>query len=224
MPLRCRPIPALLAAIAAVLALSAVAAPAAAPSGRSRLTLPDGPVVPGQLLSVTWGNPAGTWDEMELILSLDGGRTWPIRVSRDLPPDATHASFRVPALPTAEARLALRAGREGEEEEEEEIVAESGEFPILVPQGPYGENLARVRGEWRTDEARGGHPPDLPAPALSGRLRIGAGRANGSDADENAGGVDAVDATWRRALPPTPPARPSRTRDVFRRVVLSRRE
>ena len=56
-----------------------------------------GPVLAGQVLTVTWAPPGEQeFDEMELVLSLDRGRTWPIRITGDLPSTFPH-SVTVPA-------------------------------------------------------------------------------------------------------------------------------
>jgi hypothetical protein len=103
------------------------------------------------------------FDEMELVLSLDGGRTFPVRVTRDLDPATRWLAWRVPALPTAHARLALRAGDDGEPGAEEVLLV-SEEFAIEADSAEPLEPIASVRGEWRTREALdGGHagaPPD----------------------------------------------------------------
>jgi hypothetical protein len=72
-------------------------------------------LVPGQTVEVRWsGLPAGV-EEMELLLSLDGGRHFPVRITPDL--DADHGSYawQVPHLPSGAARLALRIRLDGRE-------------------------------------------------------------------------------------------------------------
>jgi hypothetical protein len=109
----------------------------------------------GATVSVSWtaGLAARTdVEEMELVLSLDGGRSFPLRVTRTLSPEARSFSWRVPSLPTAHARLALRSGREGEEDSET-IRMTSGEFAIDAALDAPLEETFRIRGEWRTREA-----------------------------------------------------------------------
>lgn len=89
--------------------------------------------------------------EAEIVLSLDGGMTFPVRISTELSPCTTRFRWRVPALSTTQARLGLRTGEEGREETEEiEFVSER--FTILAD--PEGRNEALVsRGaEWWTPE------------------------------------------------------------------------
>lgn len=77
---------------------------------------------------VEWSGLPGWAQEVELELSLDGGR-W-VRVSPEL--EAREGGFRwaVPAIASARARLRLRAGGE----HREEVLAESEEFVILSAQ------------------------------------------------------------------------------------------
>lgn len=55
--------------------------------------------------------------EWEAFLSVDGGRTWPLRVTPHLDIAIRRFTFRVPDLPTREARLLLRFGDERREVE-----------------------------------------------------------------------------------------------------------
>jgi hypothetical protein len=70
---------------------------------------------PGEVVEVQWrGTPRGT-EEMELLLSLDGGRHFAVRVTPDLDPDRGSYSWRVPPFPSGEARLAIRVNLGGRE-------------------------------------------------------------------------------------------------------------
>jgi hypothetical protein len=120
-------ISALLAGLAAALAGTAPATAAVAPSGGSPLPPPGrgpeillppaaaGVIHPGEVIELRWrGVPRGA-EEMELLLSLDGGRTYAVRVTPDLDTDRGAFSWRVPPFPSRQARLAMRinlAGRE----------------------------------------------------------------------------------------------------------------
>ena len=98
---------------------------------------------------------------MELVLSIDGGLSFPIRVSRELSADSSGVRWRVPALPTQRARLAIRTGDGDVESETVRLV--SDEFEITDdPRSPGGEPLFRSDGEWRTAEALA--PKDSPGP------------------------------------------------------------
>jgi hypothetical protein len=58
-------------------------------------------------------------DEWEAYLSIDGGKTWPLRITPHLDLSIRRFTFRVPDLPTEEARLLLRFGDERREVEME---------------------------------------------------------------------------------------------------------
>jgi hypothetical protein len=105
-------------------------------------------------------------DEMELLLSLDGGRTYTIRITPENGIGEGSLSFRVPNLPTREARLALRAGEDGRDEQ---VVAESAVFLIEPSSTAPLEELERFEGELGTREARAGRPGDsLPGTRVGG--------------------------------------------------------
>ena len=124
----------------------------------------------GAPAQVAWrlsGAPEPGLREMELVLSLDGGRTFPIRVTRDLDPTTRSFAWRVPALPTRHARLALRTGR-GQEPDAENIRLVSEEFAIEADAASPLEAAQSVRGEWRVREALETGSTDAPPspPAL----------------------------------------------------------
>lgn len=119
-----------------------------------------GRVQPDEELSLSWRlDPAATRgrDEMELVLSLDGGVTFPIRVTGRLEPGSTGLRWRVPGLPTEHARLGLRAG-EDDRPDSEEILAVSDPFVIASAELDGIEELYAVADEWRTREALEGAP------------------------------------------------------------------
>ena len=169
--------------------------------------------------------PAGRFDEMEVVLSLDDGRSWPVRISRDLPATASAAAFLVPALASEEARLALRAGRKGEPESDE-ILAESAPFRIGAPPRGAGESLQRVGGEWRTGAAMAGQIPDGPGgAALGGPPALRAGREDGPEADAGGGqDLPAPEAGPSLQRRPDPRGSPLPPRVPFDRPPFARRE
>jgi hypothetical protein len=129
----------------------------------------------GETVRLAWSLPETRFrkpDEMELVLSLDGGRTFSVRVTRDLPPETRSFAWRVPALPTAHAQLALRTGEHGNEE----IELVGDEFSIEIGPGDPIEPTTQVGGEWRTGDALGdgsGHPLSLPASLAGAEGTIG---------------------------------------------------
>lgn len=101
-----------------VLALALAPAPARAARGPA-LAWPGPEVVAGQVIELSWGDLPGGVEEMEILLSLDDGRHYAVRVSPEL--DARERSFRwrVPNLPAGRARLRMRLGSERAEIETE---------------------------------------------------------------------------------------------------------
>lgn len=109
----------------------------------------------------------GEIEEMEVLLSLDGGETFPLRVSREMSEGTREVTWRVPNLPTTRARLALRVG----DAEEGEVIRDvSGEFTILAADTEPLENVRPFRGEWRLGEALKEMPSTAPfdPPGLGG--------------------------------------------------------
>lgn len=136
---------------------------------------------PGELVPLSWAldrAEMGRRDEMELVLSLDDGATFPIRVVARLDAADGGTRWRVPSLPTERARLALRAGRDGEGGTEE-LVAVSESFAIAACRFDAPEELFAVADEWRTRDALEG------APARSA--------ADGLDSEEDAPEVASAD-------------------------------
>jgi hypothetical protein len=140
-----------LAALSAVLAApAAIAQPTMVSPGAGEA------LAPGAVIEVRWASLcdvkslSGTKreiDEAEVVLSLDGGRTFPIRVTPELSPCATHFLWTVPALPTVHARLAVRAGSE-ERDATETLEILSGDFRILQDPDGRVEKLRRHVNEW----------------------------------------------------------------------------
>ncbi|HEX7253034.1 MAG TPA: hypothetical protein VF376_09155 [Thermoanaerobaculia bacterium] len=119
---------------------------------------------PGSTVELLWildGIPSDA-GEAELVLSLDGGRTFPVRVTRDFDPATRRLLWHVPALPTNQARLALRAGAD-EEPDQEALQLISPAFVISgsVPDSAL-EELFAVGSEWRTREALDTNPRTMP--------------------------------------------------------------
>jgi len=91
-------------------------------------------------------------EEMELVLSVDGGQTFPVRVTRALESRSTGVAWRVPNLLSADVRLALRAGVEGREQ----ILFLSPDFTILADPTARLDSLVALEGELWTREALDG--------------------------------------------------------------------
>jgi len=145
---------------AALLAAGLWPASASAQAGGFVASPAGGRVRAGEVVPLSWSlGAAGTADrdEMELVLSLDDGATFPIRVVARLAPSDAEVAWRVPALPAEHARLALRAGEDGAGETEE-IVAVSDAFTITASRFESLERLFAVADEWRTEDALEGAP------------------------------------------------------------------
>lgn len=178
---------------------SLVAAVGLAQSARFLEPRGGGWLEPSSIVRVSWtlgGSAERDFDEMELVLSLDDGKTFPLRVTRELSPLEGFLLWRVPRLPSTHARLALRTGS-GERKETETIRIVGGEFTILAGTGNSLEELQRVRGEWRTREAAGG-ANDLPEPNLSKPPEgVRAAPASDGDAEPPAAPESTPDRGWR---------------------------
>jgi hypothetical protein len=188
------------AALAAFLGLTA----AASAEGRFEVPARGDVVASGAAVEVRWTAPL-EGREQELVLSLDGGLTFPIRASPEMSPRSTGLRWIVPDLPSAHARLAVRSGS-GEGSRDETLESVSGEFTI-VSTAACDSELVRGATEWWTRQALVGisaedflgeamrgpvewlvvpdssldisepDPPVAPSPGLSGE-RL-AGTANG---------------------------------------------
>jgi hypothetical protein len=83
-------------------------APAARGASFAR-ELPDR-VVPGQEIVLRWSDLPPAVEEVEILLSLDGGRSFPIRVSPQLDVKESAFRWRVPGVGAGQAILRLRLG------------------------------------------------------------------------------------------------------------------
>lgn len=106
----------------------------------------------GETVRLAWAESPGASlpvraDEWEIFLSVDGGRTWSVRLTPHLDLARRSFTFRVPDLPTPFARLLLRVGDERREHE------------IPLPA--------------RLQIVRAGHGSPAPAPTLWPALRAG---------------------------------------------------
>jgi hypothetical protein len=105
------------------LPLLAAEVASAAVAGGPRLVAPVAgrELTAGSLAVVEWEGqpPLAEAEEWEAFLSLDGGRTHPLRITPHLDLAIRRFTFRVPAFPTRDARLLLRFGDERREVEVE---------------------------------------------------------------------------------------------------------
>ncbi len=142
-------------------------------------------LVPGTTRVIEWSvAPAlGEGAEQELLLSLDGGATFSLRVTPERSTAHRETTFRVPNLPTPHACLGLRIGSAGHPEV---LVAWSAEFSITADPVSSGETFRTVRGELATLEAMGTSLPPLSLPGFLSTIpdRIEEGDAEAEIADD----------------------------------------
>jgi len=101
------------------------------------------PLIAGASGEIVWEPAAGlaqvpAAEEWEAFLSLDGGATYPLRLTPHLDQDVRRVGFQVPAIATREARLLLRFGDERRESwfvvpQRFVIAAAAVELPLATP-------------------------------------------------------------------------------------------
>jgi hypothetical protein len=176
--------------LALVLALAT--RPGAAAAGRGSLAVP-AVVTAGESVVLRWSSLPADVDEIEVVLSLDGGRTFPVHVSPELEAREGVYRWRVPDLPAGRARLMLRMG------------------------GERGERTGALSPEFRIVHAGGGPRPDLGFHAghfwtglgpLQGAARAGIGRDEARFGEVAEAAPCTPPAPVLRAAPPSPARAP----------------
>jgi hypothetical protein len=119
--------------LAAMIALALTVAAHREAAGGSGVVSLDVPAVvtAGQSVELRWSALPADAEELEIVLSLDGGRSYHVRVSPELDAREGGYRWRVPDLPAARARLMLRMGGEAGER----VGALSREFRIEHAEG-----------------------------------------------------------------------------------------
>lgn len=159
----------------------------------------------GALLSAAL-REEGEPGEAELVLSLDGGETFALRVSPEGRASSEDLLFRVPNLPASRAVLGLRVGRDGEEEA---VVAVSALFEIPFSLAGPPEALGRVREESATREAGGRAGSRLPIAGIAGRAPGLSPGGEPAEAEDDADpGIDSSPPESRSFLEPSSPPHP----------------
>jgi hypothetical protein len=141
--MRCAPFH--LAAMIA-LALAATARPVVASGPVAASVDVPAVVTAGQTVVLRWSALPAESEELELVLSLDGGGRYHVRVSPELEAREREYRWRVPDLPTRHARLMLRMGGE----DGERIGALSREFRIAHVEGAPRPQLGFHEGQFWT--------------------------------------------------------------------------
>ena len=139
-------------------AATAAAGPVAFTAPRQGQVLQGGAVV-----EVSWTGVPASADEVELLLSLDGGRRVAVRLTEELSSDDHSYLWRVPNLSARQAALVLRMGIEGHEIES----APSALFEITPePARPAVPVDWRAGELWLSGETRAREADPLPAAGL----------------------------------------------------------
>ena len=149
-----------LACFLAPLALLAAGEAAASPPPRLVAPVAGRELTAGSLVAVEWEGqpPLAEAEEWEAFLSLDGGRTHPLRITPHLDLSVRRFTFRVPPFPTRNARFLLRFGDERHHEVEVEtpyrftIVAGPG---FVSPASRISLSTSLSRGERARPEEDG---------------------------------------------------------------------
>ncbi|MEP6767701.1 MAG: hypothetical protein ABJC61_03460 [Acidobacteriota bacterium] len=97
----------------------------------------------GSLVEVHWCDLPDSVEEVELLLSVDGGRTYSVRLTDELEPGDGSWLWKVPRLDTNAARLAIRMGVDGRE------VIAAASSPFRIAPDP---SAARIRLRWYSGE------------------------------------------------------------------------
>ncbi|HYL06497.1 MAG TPA: hypothetical protein VE075_10680 [Thermoanaerobaculia bacterium] len=136
----------------------------------------EGTLHPGQAVEVQWSGAPWGVEEMELLLSLDGGRHFGVRLTPDLDAERRSWSWRVPPFQSSDARLAIRVNLDGREV----LAGVSEPFRIAAAEPgagaagpPYRWPMRAQGGElWVTGSESGWARPEVPyalTPAACGR-------------------------------------------------------
>lgn len=127
----------------AALLLLVLLVPASRADASVRLHGPAGTtLLAGDLVELRWDGLDPGAREVELELSLDGGR-W-VRISPELHALEGSWDWRVPVVSAEHARIRLRCGGE----RSEEVVAVGADFRIAAPRSPSGDERRDFLGEW----------------------------------------------------------------------------
>jgi hypothetical protein len=113
----------------------------------------------GEVVRLRWTPLPPEAEEFELLLSLDGGHHF-IRLTEMQEPGLESLEWRVPNLPSREARLRLRMGLTGKETDLEL----SAPFTILSDDNEPVAGIAFRAGEWWTSQTVSAGLPDVQAP------------------------------------------------------------
>ena len=178
-----------------------------------RIPVPES-VAAGETITLEIGEAPRDVEEMEVLLSLDDGRTFPVRVTREIEAGERELRWKVPALATRAARLRIRFGGDRGREEWGPLSApfaivthgeaadlrlfhENGWWEGLdgpAPRGPAGEFDSAgprfVPGGTSGEAALPTTPPSLAARAPARMLRVLASAAPAAPATPDRTTID----------------------------------
>lgn len=111
----------------------------------------------GDVVEVRWTPVPPDVEEFELLLSIDGGKTFPVRFTTALDPKQTSYFWHVPNVPTGAARILLRVGVD----DREEMMRPGPLFQVLGDaEEPTGRFTFRD-GEWWTTNGIAVEPSEV---------------------------------------------------------------
>ncbi len=177
----------------------------------------------GTAVEAAWDAPCdlGREDEGELVLSVDDGATFPIRLTGEMPACISGHVWRVPDVATSRARLGLRRGRDGEPGEER-VVLVSARFAIVGGAASVGAGLTRGAAEWWSHAAlEEFDAEDFLDESLGREARWYERRASPDEVENPGPGVLRVRALPRTGLLSVPLPRASSRREVVTRILLT---
>lgn len=126
------------------------------PTAVFRAPAPGQALQAGDEVEVTWDGVAPSAREVELLLSLDGGRHFALRLTSELDPACRSFRWRVPNLTAEDARLSLRMGIG-----DREVTSAPGpSFRITADRSLPALPLAWHEGELWVDEDNGDSKPE----------------------------------------------------------------
>lgn len=136
--------------------------------------------VSGEIAEVAWRTTDEGWlariEEWEAFLSVDGGRSWPVRLTPHLDRGLGRYRFIVPNLPSEQARLLLRFGDERREVEVApgaHFAIQAGFSPDLAVRYVFAAGEPAQRGgravlRWEEGSRRGAHTRTVETAAARG--------------------------------------------------------
>ncbi|MEO8191569.1 MAG: hypothetical protein ABI682_14615 [Acidobacteriota bacterium] len=137
----------------------------------------------GGVVEVRWSGLPDSAGEVELLLSLDGGRTYSLRLTDELDPKGGSFSWEVPGLDSNRARLAIRIGIDGAE------VIAAATAPFTISRDP---STARARLRWRSGEIWTASDGEADVPEREPGLGLSAAPESMTALDDSADAIESA--------------------------------